>query len=171
MCEYSAVDGHPGTWHLVHLGSRAVGGAALVMAEASAVQELGRISPGDTGLYLDSHIDAWKPIVQFMKEQGAVTGIQLAHAGRKASTDVPWRGGKPLSKQHGGWTAVAPSALPFADGYPDPKELTADELDRSSEISKTAAHRALAAGFQIAEIHAAHGYLLHQFLSPTVQSP
>jgi 2,4-dienoyl-CoA reductase-like NADH-dependent reductase (Old Yellow Enzyme family) len=166
MCQYSAVDGHPGTWHLVHIGSRAVGGASLVMAEASAVQELGRISPADTGLYLDSHIDAWRPIVQFAKEQGAVTGIQLAHAGRKGSTDAPWRGGKPLSKQHGGWIPVAPSPLPFGEGYTVPKELTVEELDQVIKDFEIAAHRALAAGFQIVEIHAAHGYLLHQFLSP-----
>ncbi len=97
MCEYSAVEGHPTTWHMVHLGSRAVGGAALVMAEATGVSDIGRISPNDTGLYLDSHITAWQPIVKFLKEQSAIAGIQLAHAGRKASTDLPWRGGKPLS--------------------------------------------------------------------------
>lgn len=166
MCEYSAVDGHPTNWHLVHLGSRAVGGAALVMAEASGVTDTGRISPHDTGLYLDSHVTAWQPIVQFVKEQGAVAGIQLAHAGRKASTEVPWRGGKPLSPEHGGWVPVGPSALPFDGGYTIPKALTIAELDQVVVDFQKAAHRALAAGFQIAEIHAAHGYLLHQFLSP-----
>jgi 2,4-dienoyl-CoA reductase-like NADH-dependent reductase (Old Yellow Enzyme family) len=166
MCEYSAVDGHPGTWHLVHLGSRAVGGAALVMAEASAVEDIGRISPGDTGLYLDSHVEAWASIVQFLKQQGAVAGIQLAHAGRKASTDAPWRGGKPLSKEHGGWTPVSASPIPFDEGHPVPHELTVDELEQIIKLFEKAAHRALAAGFQIAELHAAHGYLLHQFLSP-----
>lgn len=166
MCQYSAVDGHPGTWHLIHIGSRAVGGAALVMAEASAVQEIGRISPADTGLYLDSHVEAWEPIVQFVKQQSTLTGIQLAHAGRKASTDAPWRGGKPLSNQHGGWTPVAPSAIPFNEGHPVPRELIAEELDQVIKDFATAARRALAAGFQIVEIHAAHGYLLHQFLSP-----
>jgi 2,4-dienoyl-CoA reductase-like NADH-dependent reductase (Old Yellow Enzyme family) len=166
MCEYSAVDGHPGTWHLVHLGCRAVGGAALVMAEASAVQEIGRITPGDTGLYLDSHVDSWSPIVQFLKEQGAVAGIQLAHAGRKASTDAPWRGGKPLSKEHGGWTPVAPNSSPFDEGSPVPHELSVEQLEQIIKDFQAAAHRALAAGFQIAEIHGAHGYLLHQFLSP-----
>lgn len=168
MCQYSAVDGHPSTWHLVHLGSRAVGGAALVMAEASGVQEVGRISPGDTGLYLDAHVESWSPIVQFLKQQGAVTGIQLGHAGRKASTDAPWRGGKPLSKQQGGWTPVSVSPLPFAEGYAVPKELTLAEIDQVIKDFESAAHRALAAGFQIVELHAAHGYLLHQFLSPLV---
>jgi len=166
MCEYSAVDGHPNAWHLVHLGSRAVGGAALVMAEASAVTEIGRISPGDTGLYLDSHATAWQPIVHFLKEQGAVTGIQLAHAGRKASTDAPWRGGKPLTPEQGAWTPVAPSSIPFDTGHALPKELTIAELDQVVADFAQAAHRALAAGFQVVELHAAHGYLLHQFLSP-----
>ncbi len=166
MCQYSAVDGHPTTWHLVHLGSRAVGGAALVMAEASGVSDIGRISPGDTGLYLDSHVDAWRPIVQFIREQGAVAGIQLAHAGRKASTDVPWRGGKPLSTADGAWTPVSASPLAFDAGYPVPKELSTAELDQIVGQFEAAAHRALAAGFQVAEIHSAHGYLLHQFLSP-----
>ena len=166
MCQYSAVDGHPNTWHLVHLGSRAVGGAALVMAEASGVSNIGRISPGDTGLYLDSHVDAWRPIVEFLKEQGAVTGIQLAHAGRKASMDAPWRGGKPLSPSTGSWTPVSASPLPFDTGYPVPQELSVPDLDAIVNQFEAAAHRALAAGFQVIEIHAAHGYLLHQFLSP-----
>jgi 2,4-dienoyl-CoA reductase-like NADH-dependent reductase (Old Yellow Enzyme family) len=166
MCQYSAVEGHPNTWHLVHLGSRAVGGAALVMAEASGVSAIGRISPGDTGLYLDSHVDAWRPIVQFLKEQGAVTGIQLAHAGRKASTDVPWRGGKPLSASQGAWSTVSASPLPFDTGHSVPKELTVAEIDQIVREFEAAARRALAAGFQVAEIHSAHGYLLHQFLSP-----
>ena len=166
MCEYSAVNGHPASWHLVHLGSRAVGGAALVMAEASAVADIGRISLADTGLYLDSHVAAWQPIVRFINEHGAVAGIQLAHAGRKASTDVPWRGGKPLTPEQGAWTPVAPSPLPFDAGHAVPKELTIAELDQVVADFVQAAHRAQAAGFQVAEIHAAHGYLLHQFLSP-----
>src|ERR1700690_1802889 len=107
MCQYSAEDGHPGAWHLVHLGSRAVGGAALVMAEATGVQAIGRISPADTGLYLDSHVEAWRPIVKFIQSQGAVAGIQLAHAGRKGSTAAPWLGGKPISASAGGWTPVS----------------------------------------------------------------
>ena len=166
MCQYSAVDGHPHTWHLVHLGSRAVGGAALVMAEASGISAVGRISPGDTGLYLDSQVDAWRPIVLFLKEHGAVTGIQLAHAGRKASTNIPWLGGKPLTASQGGWTTVSASPLPFDAGYPVPKELTISEIDEVVQQFDAAAHRALAAGFQVVEIHAAHGYLLAQFLSP-----
>jgi 2,4-dienoyl-CoA reductase-like NADH-dependent reductase (Old Yellow Enzyme family) len=166
MCEYSAIEGHPTTWHMVHLGSRAVGGAALVMAEASGVSDIGRISPHDTGLYVDSHVTAWQPIVKFLKEQGAITGIQLAHAGRKASTDAPWRGGKPLAPERGGWTPIAPSPLPFDVGHTIPKELTVAELDQVVVHFVSAAHRALAAGFQLVEIHAAHGYLLHQFLSP-----
>jgi 2,4-dienoyl-CoA reductase-like NADH-dependent reductase (Old Yellow Enzyme family) len=166
MCQYSAIDGHPNTWHLVHLGSRAIGGAALVIAEASGVSDIGRISPGDTGLYLDSHVDAWRPIVQFIKEHGAATGIQLAHAGRKASTDVPWNGGKPLSAANGAWTTVSASPLPFDAGYHLPKELSLAEIDQIVNQFEAAAHRALAAGFQVVEIHSAHGYLLHQFLSP-----
>ncbi|MGB7848778.1 MAG: NADH:flavin oxidoreductase/NADH oxidase [Candidatus Acidiferrum sp.] len=165
MCEYSANDGHPGTWHLVHLGSRAVGGAALVMAEATSVQAVGRISPADTGLYLDSHVEAWRPIVEFIREQGAAAGIQLAHAGRKASTAVPWLGGAPLSINAGGWEPLAPSAIPFDTGYNLPKELSAGEIDQIVADFATAARRALRAGFQVAEIHAAHGYLLQEFCS------
>jgi 2,4-dienoyl-CoA reductase-like NADH-dependent reductase (Old Yellow Enzyme family) len=166
MCEYSAKDGHPRAWHLVHLGSRAVGGAALVMAEATGVQAVGRISTGDTGLYLDSHVDAWRPIVEFIREQGAVAGIQLAHAGRKASTAVPWLGGGPISMIAGGWEPLAPSAVPFDTGYNIPKELSVEEIDRIVADFATAARRALRAGFQVVEIHAAHGYLLHEFYSP-----
>ncbi len=136
------------------------------MAEASGVSEIGRISPGDTGFYLDSHVDAWRPIVQFLKEHGTVTGIQLAHAGRKASTDAPWHGGKPLSSADGAWTSVSASPLPFDMGYPVPKELSIAEIDGIVKEFEAAAHRALAAGFQVVEIHSAHGYLLHQFLSP-----
>ncbi|HKN23337.1 MAG TPA: NADH:flavin oxidoreductase/NADH oxidase [Candidatus Acidoferrum sp.] len=166
MCEYSANDGHPTNWHLVHLGSRAVGGAALVFTEATAVSAIGRISSADTGIYLDSHIEAWRPIVEFIQEQGAVAGIQLAHAGRKASTATPWLGGAPVGIKDGGWTPVAPSAIPFDKGYTEPKELTLIDIDRVVEDFAAAAHRALKAGFQVVEIHAAHGYLLHQFLSP-----
>jgi len=166
MCQYSAEDGHPGRWHLVHLGSRAVGGAAVVMAEATGVQANGRISPADTGLYLDSHAEAWRPIVEFIREQGAVAGIQLAHAGRKASTAAPWLGGKPIPAKEGGWVPVAPSAVPFDAGYATPKELTITEIDQLVECYMAAARRALLAGFQIIEVHAAHGYLLHEFYSP-----
>lgn len=166
MCQYSAENGHPTTWHLVHLSSRAVGGAALVMAEATGVQAVGRISPTDTGIYLDSHVDAWKPIVEFICGQGAVAGIQLAHAGRKGSTAAPWLGGKMVPLEAGGWTPVAPSAVRFADDYPTPKELTEPEIEQVISDFQTAARRALRAGFQVVEIHAAHGYLLHEFYSP-----
>ena len=166
MCQYSAENGHPGSWHLVHLGSRAVGGAALVMAEATGVQAIGRISPTDTGLYLDSHVDAWRPIVQFIRQQGAVAGIQLAHAGRKGSTAAPWFGGGPISLNEGGWLPVSASALPFAEGHLVPKELTSAEIEQVVADFSLAAKRALAAGFQVVEIHGAHGYLLNQFLSP-----
>jgi 2,4-dienoyl-CoA reductase-like NADH-dependent reductase (Old Yellow Enzyme family) len=166
MCEYSAKDGHPQTWHLVHLGSRAVGGAAVVIAEATGVQEIGRISPQDTGIYLDAHVDSWRPIAKFIREHGAVPGIQLAHAGRKASTAVPWRGGKGISLAEGGWIPVAPSAVKFDEGYIDPKELTVAEIDQVVADFAKAAQRALEAGFQVIEIHAAHGYLLHEFYSP-----
>ena len=166
MCEYSAEDGHPLTWHLVHLGSRAVGGAALVMGEATAVQAIGRISPGDTGLYLDSQAEAWRPIVEFIHAQGARAGIQLAHAGRKGSTAAPWLGGAPLPLKDGGWTPVAPSALAFATGYPVPRELSVEEIDHIVADFEAAAKRALQVEFDVVEIHAAHGYLLHEFASP-----
>jgi 2,4-dienoyl-CoA reductase-like NADH-dependent reductase (Old Yellow Enzyme family) len=166
MCEYSAWDGHPGPWHLVHLGSRAVGGAALVMTEATAVQAIGRISPEDTGIYLDAHIESWKPIVDFVREQGAIPGMQLAHAGRKGSTAAPWLGGSKVPLNKGGWVPVAPSAVAFDTNYPDPKELTIGEIDQIVEDFRAAARRALAAGFQVVEIHSAHGYLAHEFLSP-----
>jgi 2,4-dienoyl-CoA reductase-like NADH-dependent reductase (Old Yellow Enzyme family) len=166
MCEYSARDGHPTNWHLVHLGSRAVGGAALVFTEATAVSAIGRISPADTGIYLDSHVDAWGPIVEFIREHDAIAGIQLAHAGRKASTAVPWSGGAPINIQDGGWTAVAPSAIPFNTGYAAPKALSITEIDQIVAEFDAAARRAIQAGFQVVEIHSAHGYLLHEFLSP-----
>jgi len=166
MCQYSALDGHPTTWHLVHLGSRAVGGAGLVMIEASGVQATGRISPGDTGMYLDSHVQAWKPIVEFIRAQGAAAGIQLAHAGRKASTSAPWLGGKPLGPEAGGWTPVAPSAVAFSEGSATPSELSTQQIDVIVSDFEAAARRALEAGFQVVEVHAAHGYLLHEFCSP-----
>jgi 2,4-dienoyl-CoA reductase-like NADH-dependent reductase (Old Yellow Enzyme family) len=166
MCEYSAKDGHPQTWHLVHLGSRAVGGAAVVFTEATAVQAIGRISPQDTGIYLDVHVDSWRPIAQFIKAHGAVAGMQLAHAGRKGSTEVPWRGGKGITVSEGGWIPVAPSAAAFDEGYILPKELSLAEIDQVVVDFVKATQRALAAGFQVIEIHAAHGYLLHEFYSP-----
>jgi 2,4-dienoyl-CoA reductase-like NADH-dependent reductase (Old Yellow Enzyme family) len=166
MCEYSAKDGHPTNWHLVHLGSRAVGGAALVFTEATGVSAIGRISPADTGIYLDSHVDAWRPIVDFIREHGAIAGIQLAHAGRKAGTAAPWQGGAPIAIREGGWTPVGPSAIPFSPGSTVPDELSTAQLDQVVAEFAAAARRALQAGFQVVEIHAAHGYLLHEFLSP-----
>lgn len=165
MCEYSAVDGVPGDWHLVHLGSRAVGGAGLVFTEATAVSPEGRISPGDTGLWSDAQQVAWARIAGFITAQGAVAGIQLAHAGRKASTDAPWRGGKPLQGD-AAWAAVAPSAIAFDEGYPVPRALDEDGIAKVIEDFRTAAVRAAAAGFGVVEVHAAHGYLIHEFLSP-----
>jgi 2,4-dienoyl-CoA reductase-like NADH-dependent reductase (Old Yellow Enzyme family) len=166
MCQYSARDGLPTAWHLVHLGSRAVGGAGLVIAEASAVLPEGRISPDDTGIWSDAHAAAWAPIARFVAEQGAVPGIQLAHAGRKASTDVPWRGGRPVGEDARGWRPVGPSPLPFDGGHPVPRELSTDEITTVVGAFRDAARRAAQGGFETVEIHMAHGYLLHQFLSP-----
>ena len=166
MCQYSATDGLANTWHLVHLGSRAVGGAGLVMIEASAVTPAGRISPQDLGIWSDPHSDALRPIAQFIKEQGAVPAIQLAHAGRKASVAAPWVGGGPVPANGGGWQPLAPSAVPFAPGHPHPHALDRADIDELVEAFAAAAARALGAGFEVVEIHMAHGYLLHEFLSP-----
>jgi len=166
MCQYSSHDGLPHDWHLVHLGSRAVGGAGLVMVEATAVSPEGRISPQDSGIWSDAHAEAFAPIARFIREQGAVAGIQLAHAGRKASTDPPWQGGGPLGPERRGWQPIAPSPLPFAPGHPIPREMTAEDLETIRGQFAAAARRALAAGFQVIEVHLAHGYLLHEFLSP-----
>jgi 2,4-dienoyl-CoA reductase-like NADH-dependent reductase (Old Yellow Enzyme family) len=166
MCQYSAHDGIADTWHMVHLGSRAVGGAALVMVEASAVVPEGRISPHDMGIWSDRHAEALAPIARFIREQGAVPAIQLAHAGRKASTDAPWQSRSALVPENGGWQVVAPSAVPFSPKSPLPRELAEAELGGIVAAFVAAAKRSLAAGFEVAEIHMAHGYLLHQFLSP-----
>jgi 2,4-dienoyl-CoA reductase-like NADH-dependent reductase (Old Yellow Enzyme family) len=166
MCEYSAVDGLPDDWHLVHLGSRAVGGAGLVFTEATAVSPEGRISPGDTGLWNAVQQAAWARIAAFITQQGAAPGIQLAHAGRKGSTHVPWRGGKALPIEEGGWTPVAPSAIAFADDYPAPAALDSTGIAKVVSDFAAATVRARAAGFAVIEIHAAHGYLFHEFLSP-----
>jgi 2,4-dienoyl-CoA reductase-like NADH-dependent reductase (Old Yellow Enzyme family) len=166
MCQYSAKDGHPQIWHLVHLGSRAVGGASLVFTEATAIQEHGRISLGDTGIYNDAHVESWRPIAEFIRASGAVAGIQLAHAGRKASTAAPWLGGKSVPIGEGGWQIVGPSPLPFDNGYQTPRTLSLSEIDDIVAAFRRAAERALAAGFEVIEIHGAHGYLLHEFLSP-----
>lgn len=168
MCQYSSHDGLPTDWHLVHLGSRAVGGAGLVMVEATAISPEGRISPDDSGLWSDAHAEAFAPIASFIGEQGAVAGIQLAHAGRKGSCSLPWRGGGPLGMEACGWQPLAPSPLPFNVGHPVPRALTLGELDEIEAQFRAAAHRALAAGFQLIELHMAHGYLLHEFLSPLV---
>jgi 2,4-dienoyl-CoA reductase-like NADH-dependent reductase (Old Yellow Enzyme family) len=166
MCQYSCEDGLATNWHLVHLGSRAVGGAALVMAEAAAVSPAGRISPADLGLWSERHAQALAPVARFIKDNGAVPAIQLAHAGRKASTDVPWRGGRPLAPEAGAWPTLAPSALAFGPGYPVPHALTANEIDAVVAEFEAATRFALAAGFEVIELHVAHGYLLHEFLSP-----
>jgi 2,4-dienoyl-CoA reductase-like NADH-dependent reductase (Old Yellow Enzyme family) len=166
MCQYSSPDGVPTDWHLVHLGSRAVGGAALVFTEASSVSPEGRISPDDAGIWNVMQAEAWSRIVQFIHGQGAVAGLQLAHAGRKASTDAPWRGGGPLDADHRGWTPVAPSTIPFDDDYPAPTALDAAGIAKVVADFRAAAQRARAAGFDVIEIHGAHGYLIHQFLSP-----
>jgi 2,4-dienoyl-CoA reductase-like NADH-dependent reductase (Old Yellow Enzyme family) len=165
MCQYSSEDGMPTPWHTVHLGSRAVGGAGLVVVEATAVSPEGRITPWDSGIWSDAHAEAFRPIVKFMKESGAVTGIQLAHAGRKASTDSPWRGGKALNPSGGGWEPLAPSAVPFDAQSPTPREMMTADIDAVCRQFVEATKRSLAAGFQVIEIHAAHGYLLHESLS------
>jgi 2,4-dienoyl-CoA reductase-like NADH-dependent reductase (Old Yellow Enzyme family) len=166
MCQYSSVDGFTNDWHLVHLGSRAVGGAGLVMMEATAVEACGRISPADTGIWKDEHIASLARITGFLREQGAVAGIQLAHAGRKASTRRPWEGGGAIPEAEGGWRTVAPSPVPFRPEDAPPAELSKPEIRSLVAAFAGAAGRALQAGFQVAEIHAAHGYLIHQFLSP-----
>jgi 2,4-dienoyl-CoA reductase-like NADH-dependent reductase (Old Yellow Enzyme family) len=166
MCQYSSEDGFADSWHLVHLGSRAVGGAGLVFTEATAISPEGRISPQDLGLWKDEHVPGLRRVVDVVHEHGAVAGVQLAHAGRKASTAPPWDGGGPVAEDRGGWVPVAPSPIPFADGYPVPRELSVDEIRRVIADFATAAERAINAGFDWIELHAAHGYLLHQFLSP-----
>ena len=168
MCQYSSPDGVPGDWHLVHLGSRAVGGAGLVMVEATAVSPEGRISPDDSGIWNDAQAQAFKAIASFIKEQGAVPGIQLAHAGRKASCSPPWLGGGPLGVDERGWQPLAPGAAAFDAGHPVPRAMTLEDMDQVEHQFQAAARRALAAGFEVVELHMAHGYLLHEFLSPLV---
>jgi 2,4-dienoyl-CoA reductase-like NADH-dependent reductase (Old Yellow Enzyme family) len=167
MCQYSATDGMPNDWHLVHLGSRAVGGAGLVLAEATGVAPEGRITPGCTGIWSDRHAEAWAPITRFIKQHGAVAGIQIAHAGRKASAALPWNGGNHLADDAGGWPTVSSSALAFGGGLGRvPHALTVAEIQQVQREFVAAAQRALAAGFEWLELHSAHGYLSHQFLSP-----
>ncbi len=166
MCEYSSEDGFANDWHLVHLGSRAVGGAGLVFTEATAVSPEGRISPSDLGIWKNEHIAPLQRITRFIEQQGAVAGIQLAHAGRKASTAIPWKGNAVLSPQEGGWQVLGPSAIPFSEKYGMPQPLSLAQVQQVIADFKAAAARALEAGFKVAEIHAAHGYLVHEFLSP-----
>jgi 2,4-dienoyl-CoA reductase-like NADH-dependent reductase (Old Yellow Enzyme family) len=165
MCQYSSVDGFANDWHLVHLGSRAAGGAGLVFTEATAVTAEGRISPRDLGIYRDEHVEMLGRIVTFIHERGSAAGIQLAHAGRKGSTAEPWNGGKKIEIADGGWEPVGPTNTPFAPDYPTPRALTSDEIADVIVAFRRAAVRARSAGFDVIEIHAAHGYLLHEFLS------
>jgi 2,4-dienoyl-CoA reductase-like NADH-dependent reductase (Old Yellow Enzyme family) len=165
MCQYSSEEGMPNEWHFVHLGSRAVGGAAAVFVEASGVSPGGRITPWDAGLWSEAHARAWKPIAQFIRAQGAIAAIQVAHAGRKASCNRPWLGGKWLPANEGGWETVGPS--PVAHGsYAPPRAMTADDIRKTVDDFRSAARFALEAHFDMVEVHAAHGYLLHNFLSP-----
>ena len=167
MCQYSSEDGFADDWHLVHLGSRAVGGAALVFTEAAAVLEEGRISPDDLGIWKDEQIEMLARIFRFIEAQDAVPGMQLAHAGRKASTSAPWLGGEPLGTDARGWSPIfGPSPLAFSEGYQTPQELDRAGLERVRRAFAVAAQRAAQAGAKVVEIHAAHGYLLHSFLSP-----
>lgn len=166
MCQYSSVDGFANDWHLVHLGTRAVGGAALIFTEATAVSPEGKISPHDLGIYKDEYIEFLKRITSFIRSQNAVVGIQLAHAGRKASHHRPWEGGAPLHDDEYAWTTQAPSAVPYKQGDPLPHELSKEEIKKIIEDFRKAAIRSAEAGFQVIELHGAHGYLLHEFLSP-----
>jgi 2,4-dienoyl-CoA reductase-like NADH-dependent reductase (Old Yellow Enzyme family) len=174
MCQYSCEqrDGIATDWHRTHLGSRAVGGAGLVMTEATAVEPRGRISPEDLGIWSDEHADALAPITQFVREQGSVPAIQLAHAGRKAATSRPWEGHDPLGPEAGGWTVVGPTdePWPYEADAPPTERLSRDEIESVIDSFRVAAERALDAGFEVAEVHAAHGYLLHEFCSPVTNT-
>jgi len=170
MCQYSSVDGFANDWHDIHLGSRAVGGAALVFTEATAVTAEGRISPQDLGIYKDEHIAALARIVRFIHGQTCAAGMQLAHAGRKGSTSPPWQGSTKVDRTAGGWQPVGPTAVPFSPTYPVPHALTVDEIHGIAAAFRVAAQRALTAGFDVVEIHAAHGYLIHEFLTPLVNT-
>ncbi|MES2177216.1 MAG: NADH:flavin oxidoreductase/NADH oxidase [Gemmatimonadota bacterium] len=167
MCQYSSTDGFANDWHLVHLGGLATGGAGLVFTEATAISPESRISPHDLGIWKDDHVEMLSRITRFIENQGAASGMQIAHAGRKGSLDAPWRGGRALSPSDGGWTPLlAPSAIPFSHHYQTPMEMSVQEIARSLYDFRSAAERALAAGFRVIELHGAHGYLLHEFLSP-----
>jgi 2,4-dienoyl-CoA reductase-like NADH-dependent reductase (Old Yellow Enzyme family) len=166
MCQYSCNEGVPNDWHLVHLGSRAVGGAGLIITEATAVSPEGRISPDDAGIWNDDQVNAYKRITAFIKTQNSVPGIQLAHAGRKASTYAPWKGDGKVNTENGGWQTLAPSALSFGDNFPNPKEMDENDIKLVIDQFHQAAKRSLEAGFEIVELHMAHGYLIHEFFSP-----
>ncbi|MFE3738593.1 NADH:flavin oxidoreductase/NADH oxidase [Streptomyces sp. NPDC059096] len=171
MCQYSAEEtgpeaGVPGDWHFAHLAARAVGGTGLILTEATAVSPEGRISPADLGIWNDTQVAAFRRITRFLSEQGTVSGIQLAHAGRKASTDRPWKGGGPVGAEAGGWEPLAPSAVPFAEGHLLPAELTVEQIEEIVGQFAAAARRSLEAGFEVVEVHGAHGYLIGEFLSP-----
>ena len=166
MCQYSSLDGFSGEWHMVHLGSRAIGGAALVFTEATAITPEGRISPSDLGIWKDEHIEHLKRITTFIESHGSVPGIQIAHAGRKSSQDAPWKGSKTISIDEGGWETIAPSSIAFKEGEPVPRELSKEEIKQLVRKFEEAAGRALKAGFKVLELHGAHGYLIHEFLSP-----
>lgn len=166
MCQYSATEGFVNDWHVVHLGGRAVGGAGLIISEAAAVMPEGRITPGDLGIWSDEHILGLSRITRFIHQQGAVAGIQLAHAGRKASCAIPWEGGKQLGADQGGWQTVGPANIPFIDSDTPPSALNKEGIGKVVAGFRAAAERALIAGFKVIEIHSAHGYLLHEFLSP-----
>lgn len=167
MCQYSSDDGMPNDWHFVHLGSRAVGGAGLIVVEATAVSPEGRISPADSGIYTDDHVEPFAKITRFMEQHGTVPGIQLAHAGRKASAHRPWEGDDSIPNEEGGWDTIAPSAIAFGDNLPKtPKAMTVDDIKRVQQDFVESTKRAVAAGFRFLEIHFAHGYLAHEFYSP-----
>jgi 2,4-dienoyl-CoA reductase-like NADH-dependent reductase (Old Yellow Enzyme family) len=166
MCQYSSEDGFANDWHLVHLGSRAIGGAGLIIVEATAVSAEGRITPSDLGLWKDEHIHFLQRITTFLKAHGAVAGIQLAHAGRKASHHVPWKGGQALNANESLWETLAPSAIAFKEGEPTPREMSEDDINKVIADFQQATIRARKAGFELIEIHAAHGYLISEFLSP-----
>jgi 2,4-dienoyl-CoA reductase-like NADH-dependent reductase (Old Yellow Enzyme family) len=166
MCQYSSINGFPTDWHFVHLGSRAAGGSGLILTEATAVSPEGRISPDDAGIWNDEQLNAYKKITAFIKEQKSVPGIQLAHAGRKASTYSPWKGTGEVNVNNGGWQTLAPSAIPFTENFPNPKEMSEDDIELVIDQFNKAAIRSLEAGFEIIELHFAHGYLVHEFLSP-----
>jgi len=166
MCQYSSADGCASDWHLVHLGSRATGGAGLVIAEAAAVTAEGRITPGDLGLYQDAHVEGLSRVTRFVRSQGSAVGIQLAHAGRKGSTWQPWKGAGAVGVDQGGWVPVGPTPEPFSSTFPSPRRLSTEEMPPIVAAFRDAARRAAAAGFGVLELHGAHGYLIHEFLSP-----